>query len=172
MRLLTSLIVGAFFVLGGVSAQAASQDFIKGFKALQSGDYAAAFKVWLPLAKQGDVDAQYNLGLMYYEGDGVDQDDVQAFKYWRLAAIQEHQQAQYWLGIMYDFGLGIDQNNINAYLWYTSSLLNSYQNDPNFKSHVKKQRDEIAAKMTATDISKAQTMAKKCMSSDYKNCGW
>tara|TARA_B100001093_G_scaffold465392_1_gene483011 strand:+ start:812 stop:979 length:168 start_codon:yes stop_codon:yes gene_type:complete len=33
-------------------------------------------------------------------------------------------------------------------------------------------RDEIASKMTSADISKAQSMAKECMSSNYKNCGW
>jgi uncharacterized protein len=33
-------------------------------------------------------------------------------------------------------------------------------------------RDKIATKMTAADVSKAQAMAKECMNSGYKNCGW
>ena len=37
MKLLTSLMVGAFFMFGAVSAQA--QDFAKGFAAYHSGDY-------------------------------------------------------------------------------------------------------------------------------------
>jgi hypothetical protein len=32
-------------------------------------------------------------------------------------------------------------------------------------------RDSVATKMTSEDISKAQSMAKKCMNSGYKNCG-
>jgi hypothetical protein len=52
MKLLTSLIFGAFFVFGAVSAQA------------QSGDFASALlKEWLPLAEQGNADAQFDLGL-------------------------------------------------------------------------------------------------------------
>ena len=46
MKLLTSLIVGAFFVFGAVSAQA--QNFAKGFAAAQSGDFATALKEWRP----------------------------------------------------------------------------------------------------------------------------
>ena len=33
-------------------------------------------------------------------------------------------------------------------------------------------RDKIAAKMTTADISKVQPMARECISSNYKNCGW
>ena len=60
MKLLTSLMVGAFFMFGAVSAQA--QDFDRGLAAAQSGDFATALKEWRPLAEQGDALAQYNLG--------------------------------------------------------------------------------------------------------------
>jgi hypothetical protein len=33
-------------------------------------------------------------------------------------------------------------------------------------------RDERAGQMTSADISEAQSMARECMSSSYKNCGW
>jgi uncharacterized protein len=69
MKLLTSLIFGAFFVFGAVSAQA--QDFAKGLAAYETGDFATALKEWQPLAEQGDASAQFNLGVMYY---GVVQD--------------------------------------------------------------------------------------------------
>jgi hypothetical protein len=35
-----------------------------------------------------------------------------------------------------------------------------------------KNREIVANKMTAADISKAQAMARECMSSDYQKCGW
>ncbi len=38
-------------------------------------------------AEQGDVGAQYNLGLMYANGQGVIQDDVMAHMYWNVAAV-------------------------------------------------------------------------------------
>ncbi|WP_435229433.1 hypothetical protein ACMAZE_12060 [Pseudopelagicola sp. nBUS_20] len=45
-----------------------AQDFDKGFKAYQAGDYATALQEWRPLAEQGNADAQFNLGNMYYSG--------------------------------------------------------------------------------------------------------
>ena len=33
-------------------------------------------------------------------------------------------------------------------------------------------KDKLAGLMTTADISKAQAMARECMSSDYKNCGY
>ena len=50
MKLLTSLIVGAFFMFGAVSTHA--QDYAKGVAAAQSGDFATAVKEWLPLSKK------------------------------------------------------------------------------------------------------------------------
>ena len=42
-------------------------------------DYKEAVKWYTKAAEQGDVDAQYNLGLMYYNGEGVPKDLVQAY---------------------------------------------------------------------------------------------
>ncbi len=39
-------------------------------------------------AEQGDAEAQYNLGLMYLEGQGVKQDNVEAYAWIRTAAAQ------------------------------------------------------------------------------------
>ena len=47
-----------------------------GMAAYKRGDYASALRLWRPLAKQGNTGAQFNLGLMYYLGQGVKQDYV------------------------------------------------------------------------------------------------
>ncbi len=39
-------------------------------------------------AEQGDASAQYNLGVMYLEGQGVKQDNVEAYAWIRTAAAQ------------------------------------------------------------------------------------
>ena len=44
-------------------------------------------------AEQGYSDAQYKLGLMYYEGQGVSEDYVEAYKWFSLAAAQGHANA-------------------------------------------------------------------------------
>ena len=52
-----------------LSAPVAAQDFQKGLDAAQTGDYATALQEWTPLAEAGDANAQYNLGLMYENGE-------------------------------------------------------------------------------------------------------
>jgi uncharacterized protein len=163
MKLLTSLIFGAFFMFGAVSAQA--QDFDKGLAAYYTGDFSTALKEWRPLAEQGVAKAQYNLGLMYHNGDGVVQDYAEAVRWFRLAAEQGNAAAQYNLGLMYHNGNGVVQNNILSHMWYNIASANGYKKSSEW-------RDKIATKMTSADISKAQAMARVCMSSGYKNCGW
>ena len=63
----------------------------------QHGDYAAALKELRPAAEQGHADAQYSLGLMYAEGQGVPTDDTEVAKWFRKAAEQGMALAQgYW----------------------------------------------------------------------------
>ena len=46
-------------------------------------------------AEQGFATAQYNLGIMYANGEGVPQDDAEAVKWSRLAAEQGYASAQF-----------------------------------------------------------------------------
>ena len=55
-------------------------------------------------ADQGDANAQFNLGHMYYNGEGVPKDDAEAVKWYRLAAEQGDASAQSRLGVMYATG--------------------------------------------------------------------
>ncbi len=71
-----------------------SADFQKGVDAYNSGDYATALREWKPLAEQGNAGAQFNLGLMYGDGQGVPQNYKTAIKWFRLAAKQGHPRAQ------------------------------------------------------------------------------
>ncbi len=54
-------------------------------------------------AEAGDAAAQVNLGLMYANGDGVPQDDVEAVRWYRLAADQGNAAAQFNLRDMYAY---------------------------------------------------------------------
>ena len=51
-------------------------------------------KEMLQAAEQGNATAQYNLGVMYDNGQGVRQDDAQAVQWYRKAAEQGHAKAQ------------------------------------------------------------------------------
>ena len=52
-------------------------------------------------AEQGFAEAQYNLGVCYYHGLGVEPDYSEAVKWWRQAAEQGHAEAQNNLGDCY-----------------------------------------------------------------------
>ena len=69
-------------------------------------------------AEQGHADAQSLLGLMYYQGRGVEKNKKEAKKWVRRAAEQGHADAQYALGNMYDLGEGGDGNNEEAEKWF------------------------------------------------------
>ena len=60
-------------------------------------------------AKQGDADAQYNLGNMYHKGEGVQQSFKNAKIAYKKAADQGHADAQYKLGALYQMGQGVEQ---------------------------------------------------------------
>ena len=71
-----------------------------------------------PLAVKGDSTAQFQLGTLYYQGNGVKQDYSQAFLWYRRAAQQGNSDAQYSLGNMYLMGEGIKQDDYQARQWY------------------------------------------------------
>ena len=52
-------------------------------------------------AEQGDPEAQYDLGILYRQGQGVVPDDAEAAKWFRLAADEGLDQAQNSLAICY-----------------------------------------------------------------------
>jgi TPR repeat protein len=87
--------------------------------AAEQGDFVTALRLWRSLAEQGDADAQYNLGVMYSNGDGVPRDYAEAMKWHRKAADQGNGNAQFNLGFMYDLGRGMPQNYIEALKWYS-----------------------------------------------------
>ena len=76
------------------------------------------FQETLSRAEQGDASAQYNLGQMYEDGEGVPQDLAEAAKWWRKAAEQGHASAQFDLGYAYKRGRGVPHDGTEAVAWY------------------------------------------------------
>jgi uncharacterized protein len=62
------------------------QSFQTGARAYMAGDKAGAVNSLLDAAKRGHAVAQWKLGRMYAEGDGVEKDDVKAFDYFSQVA--------------------------------------------------------------------------------------
>ena len=117
MKTLIIILVLLFSLFLGLPSY--SSDFDKGLTAYNNGDYATALKEWKPLAEEGDVDAQYNLGVLYDKGDGVPQDYKEAVRWYKLAAEQGVAEAQFNLGNMYYDGQGVSVDYKEAVRWFT-----------------------------------------------------
>ena len=88
MRKLTAVFCLAAALLMGGTGISWSADSQRGYEASKRGDYVTALREWTPLAEQGDASAQYNLGVMYGNGQGVPQDYKAALEWYTLAAEQ------------------------------------------------------------------------------------
>jgi hypothetical protein len=90
MRWLSLLIVSIGIVLPGAAFALPQPD---AEAAYARGDYATAFKIWLPLAEQGSVQAQLNVARMYERGEWVAQDKRAAMEWYNKAAEQNARDA-------------------------------------------------------------------------------
>ncbi len=71
--------------------------------------------------KQGNAEAQCNLGNCYYNGTGVEQDFKEAVKWYQKSAEQGNAEAQNCLGDCYYHGKGVEQDYKEAVKWYRKS---------------------------------------------------
>jgi len=69
-------------------------------------------------AERNDPHAQYNLGVCYAHGQGVEKDEVEAVKWYRKAAEGNYVEGQNTLGFCYWAGQGVVQNYLEAVNWY------------------------------------------------------
>lgn len=173
----------------------------QGWGAYKLGDYEDAFSIWMPLAETGNPSAQVFIGLLYNQGHGVIKDINEAVKWyslaseqghtpakWRLAIlyhhgdglIQNYQKAtdlyhsaakqgdvysQKSLGFMYSKGFGVPKDNILAYSWFHIANNNGLE-------LAQKYQKKLADKMTPEETQVGQAIAKECLDSNYKKCGW
>jgi uncharacterized protein len=128
-------------------------DLQEGWSAYKNNDYKKAYKLWLPLAEQGNVTAQYNLGHMYEKGKGVPQDYKEAVRLYYLSAEQGDVDAQFKLGVSYGMGRGVSKDNALAHMWWNLSGSNG-------NKEAAENRDIVETKMTPQQIEKAQEMAR------------
>ena len=142
-----ALAVGALFLLGSTGAN-------KGESAYQDGDFKTAFREFLELAGEGDMNAQFRLGNMYQKGQGVTKNQPEAAKWFRQAADRGHGEAQYVLALMHIRGEGVSQDNVRAHFWFSVSSAGGY-------TKAGAGQRALAKKMSRTQIATAQALAAK-----------
>ncbi|WP_304523539.1 tetratricopeptide repeat protein [Cyanobium sp. Copco_Reservoir_LC18] len=77
-------------------------------------------------AEKGDAIAQFNLGVMYANGRGLEQDYAEAVKWYRKAADQGDPDAQFNLGLMYANGQGVAQDDAESAKWLRKAAQQGY----------------------------------------------
>ena len=114
---------------------------------------------WLhQAAEQGHVQAQFGLGVLFMEGQGIPKNNAEAVRWFRLAATRGHIMAQHNLGSMYATGDGVPKDDIEAYAWFILASEQGSQLSKVIKKEIVKQmsRDQIAkAKKLSREYRKA-----------------
>jgi len=82
------------------------------------GDFAPAWCIWEPLAEAGNVTAQFNLGWLYRNGNGVAVNEERARQLWEQAARSGHAEAQMALAMLYGQRGGAVEDQAQAVNWY------------------------------------------------------
>jgi len=94
--------------------------YLMGVAYFVSKDYTKAAELYRKSAEQGNIDAQFPLGNMYINGEGVKQDDAEAAKWLYKPAENGDCHAQYGLGLIYA-RYNTEQGFVEAYKWLSKS---------------------------------------------------
>jgi TPR repeat protein len=145
MTPISRLVAVSFFaVLVAASSPVALSQAAQG-----SSDERQEFSSLLARAEKGDASAQFMLGTMYFNGEGVPKNDAEAVKWYRLAADRGYAIAQVSLGNMYGKGEGVPKNDAEAYFWWNLAAAQGIE-------QAKNNRDIIEKEMSREQISEAQ----------------
>ncbi|MFQ5785338.1 MAG: peptidoglycan-binding protein [Alphaproteobacteria bacterium] len=149
-------IAGLLLLLPAIAEAQAVVDPIQAFRcerAYGDRDFAAADEICRPLADAGLADAQFVLGMMRRNGDGLARDYARAAIWFVRAAEQGHAEARFNLGAMYHYGVGLPQNRVEAWAWYDLAVAAGH-------AEAAVARDFVAQRMGATELAQAQARAR------------
>jgi len=90
-------------------------------KYYNDGDFIMAFRLWLPLANDNIVDAQFYTAMLYDMGKGIVKNSENAVYWYRRAAKAGNHHAQHNLGVAYADGEGVSRDLKKAIYWWQKS---------------------------------------------------
>ena len=131
--------------------------------AKDGGDFAKARSLLQPLALQGDANSQFQLSLLYSNGQGGPVDRKEAVKWLRMAAKRGQVSAQSNLGAAYSRGWGVPQDSVRALAWFTLAAASG-------SKEAQTNRDVAMRRMTQADMNLANDMATACRQSNLQGC--
>jgi uncharacterized protein len=96
-------------------------------------DPVAAAQWYRKLAEQGNIEAEFRLGSMYFNGRGVLRNRAEAAIWYGRAAFKGHAAAQANLGVLFANGWGIARDDAEAVKWFRAA---AEQGDPGGQSNL------------------------------------
>ncbi|MGB4101457.1 MAG: tetratricopeptide repeat protein [Alphaproteobacteria bacterium] len=126
---------------------------------------AAAALHWLKMAYENRDSSkrlsQYDLGYFYEHNNDDSPNYAEAVKWYLKAADQGCYFSQRGLGAIYESGNGVPKDYVQAYKWFLLAVACSYGKPGirEFHADAIKMRDELAKKMTSSDIAEARQLA-------------
>ncbi|WP_421781921.1 tetratricopeptide repeat protein [Kiloniella litopenaei] len=124
--------------------------------AVKQRDYNTAFNLYLPLAEEGNQEAQYALGQMYSKGLGTKQNVTTAASWYEKAADQGHLLSQVQVGRIYFL---ITNELVKAHKWLNVITLRKIEGAKKLQLFAKQMRNDIAKEMTPEEIEQAEKEA-------------
>jgi TPR repeat protein len=138
-----------------VAAGPALADYDQGLTAFGNGEFDAAIEEFRTLAARGHPGAQFMLGVMYFNGSGVPQDNRVAAIFFFQAAQQGKAGAQLALGSIFIRGVGVFQDLVQAQTWLSLAAINS---TGKLQIRAVALRDATKRLMTADQIAEAERL--------------
>lgn len=106
-------------------------NLIAGLAAFEAKNYAEAFKLLMPIAEEGNAEAQCIIGNMYDLGLGTDSNLHEAIRWYKKSSEQGYGVASNNLGTIYYSGReGIDINRTKASEWYQKARKQGFMHSP------------------------------------------
>ncbi len=145
MKLLPNIIIHSISLscLGFYTCLAFA-DYEEGLNAAFRGDYQTAYREFSQAAESGLDVAQYNLAILYFTGQGVDQNLPLAFKWTEEAALQGHISAQANLGSLFLEGSGVDKNIDSGIAWLIAAARGGHANSAFALANMHREGDPVS----------------------------
>jgi uncharacterized protein len=130
---------------------------------LSRKDYPIIYGLVEKAAQKGSPVAQFSLGVMNYPIGDLTFDErggnlSEALIWYRRAADQGDVDSEVALGIAYADGIGVPQDYVEAHKWFNVAAPRTKYGD--IRADIMKRRDELALKMTPSQIAEAQKLAR------------
>jgi TPR repeat protein len=142
----------AALLAAATPARAEEDAFDKAIHVYGCADYPKAFAMVVPLAEGGHALAQYQMGLMLEQGQGIDANLAEAYKWYKKAADQGIADAYFALGQIYHRGVVVPKDAIQAFVAFdiAASLGHAVSGD---------WRGMVSNALSQEELAKAQKIA-------------